>query len=76
MDAMIVIGLRDFSVTGHRTMGSVAERVNKHRNTVYEAMKTDVWVRDGRLVLGDYLVVRVSIEMLKKRGLPQKRYED
>ena len=72
MDAVIVIGLDDFSVTGHQTMGSVAERVNKHRNTVSDAMKTDVWVEGGRLVLGDYLVVRVSIDMLKKRGSPRK----
>lgn len=70
MDVFIVIGLKDFSVTGHRTVGAVALRVGRHRNTVADVFKADSWVQDGRVSIGDYLVIRVSIEGLKKRGLP------
>ena len=68
MDAFIVIGLRDFTVTGHRGIGQVASRVGRHRNTVSEAIHSEEWVKNKRMVIGDCLIVLVSIEKMRNRG--------
>ena len=71
MDIYVVISLRDFSVTGHRGVGQVANRVNRHRNTVSDAVSGDEWDETGRVVIGDYLIVLVTVEKMRKRGLPR-----
>jgi len=71
MEVFIVIGLRDFYITGHKGVGQVAQRVGKHRNTVSEALKGDEWVRYKRITLGDYLIISVSIEKMRDRGSPR-----
>lgn len=63
-----MIGLKDFSVAGCLTIGEVAQIVSRHRNTVYDALGTDAWIKGGRIVIGEYLVIRVSIEKRRDRG--------
>jgi hypothetical protein len=74
MDVFVVIGLKDFSVSGHLTIGEVAQRVSKHRNTVSDALKTDAWVKGDRVVIGDYVVILVSIEKRRDRGSPPNNH--
>jgi hypothetical protein len=68
MDVFVVIGLKDFSVTGHKGVGQVAKRVGRHRNTVSDVMRSEEWITNKRVVVGDCLVVLVSIEKMRDRG--------
>lgn len=63
-----MIGLGDFTVTAHRGVGQVAKRVGRHRNTVSDAIRSEEWIKNKRMVIGDCLVVLVSIEKMRDRG--------